>query len=225
MDISVICQPYMKELVEFAIRLLIVDPGITEKIAYLFGYEIPQFISVYVEYALPFALINDTNNDTLSGIASSLELNVVALCKENAFHILMASLLKSSPDVKALINRRLQQIFKTKDAYNKLAVQNATNLVIKLSMNLGLPELKDQSITALKEMQDMLGGTAMSMSDFMSQFFIGILTMITRFTTEKRNQSAEVHDPHALEALKEVMEILEQRIIDHALHVKKIRFT
>lgn len=200
--------------------MLVLDPGMAESIVQLFDYEIPQFLTTYLQYTLPYSIVYIDNNDTIVGISTSLGLPVKGLCLDNAHHIMLALLMEKNTKTRNAGYERLKSIFNTRsNAHIKLATENATKITTSLSMNLGISHLKDQAIHALEEMKSLLGMPTIPTSDYLSKFIVGILAKITQFISEKRVNSAYIHEPHALSALREIMTVLQPNINDHALHV------
>lgn len=207
---------------QFATKMMTIDPSVTESIAALFNYSIPQFIRHYIQYALPYAVVNTSNNDTLAAIAASLETSAQDICKGNAYRILMVLLVERNDTVKLQGVGKLNKLFgNDKNAFNNLLSANMISLTQKFTLNLGQPELKTQSLKALKDIKRNLAREDMLFPQFMSQQVVGFLTLITKYITQKRNNSVEIDDPFALEALKELMQLLEHEINDHAPHVSE----
>lgn len=220
-DLLILCQSYMKEITEFVTRILIIDPEFAENVTQLFGFQIPQFLSAFLEYALPYAITRMNSDDALSGISASLEINIKNLCRDGAVHILVQLLMESDVQVKKHGYKRLQQITKEKDIVEKLARENVTKITTTLAMNLGIPRLKQNALNGLIELKGLARNPKEDLSDYISAYFIAILERISRYISEKRDQLVYIQDPQALVVLGEIMIILKSNIKDHTLHVSK----
>lgn len=218
-DLLISCQPYIKEITEFVTRILVIDPGFAENVTQLFGFELPQFLSAFLEYALPYAIIH-TDDDTLSGISASLEIPLINLCKDGAFHIYAQLLMENDPQLKSQGYERLQKILKTKTMVKTLVKENATKITTELAMYLGIPHLKQNAINGLEELKDLTRTKNEDLSQYISSYFIAILERASRFISEKRY----VHDPMALAALREIMPLLKSSITDHTIHASSFLF-
>lgn len=220
-DISVICQNHMKAIVEFVTRILVSDPDIAESVTYMFGFTRRQFISKFLRYALPYSIFQIETNKVLKGIATTLEIHASKLIEDYGYHIVLALLLESSPEAKVENLVKLQKV--KKHGYKIWATANSTKITSILAMNLGKEDLKQQSLRALNEMKSLIFASPISapvsLSQYLAQYFVGISTKISRFITEKRSKSLNVHEPHALNALKEIMVLLDSKINIHATHV------
>ena len=201
--------------------MLIVDPSVAENVANLFDTTIPQFITKYIHYALSYAILDPHNcEDLLMGITSALELTEEQLFEQYSHYIMLALLLESNNEVKCTGYNNLKRLhISQRDFAKHLAIKNATRITTELCMNLGVPTLKQQSFQALQEMKDLAGNLAEPISSFVSRYIVGILDRVTRFIFEKRSNSLIVHDPNAIQALKEYMEIIQPDIKNHALLV------
>ena len=117
---------------------------------------------------------------------------------------------------------KLQSIFDAKGQQFKkdLAIKNATKVTTMLAMNLGIPALKEQALEALNDLKRMVGLMSMTLSSYVSEYFVGILAKVTKFISEKR-LGTDVQEPHAISALKETMEVMGSNINGHAIHVNK----
>ncbi|KAI7901832.1 uncharacterized protein BX663DRAFT_552745 [Cokeromyces recurvatus] len=224
-DMSVICKAYMKDIVQFVTRMLVIDPALTENVTQLFGYQIPNFLSTYLNIALPFAVAYTEDDDALSGIAASLELSILSLCKSGAHYILVSLLMEKDANIKAYGYKRLQTIFANKSIVKTLISENLTKITTTLAMSLGVPGLQESSMNALNELKTLTGNTKENLSDYLSSYFIAILERVSRFISEKRNQVLKIQDPYALEALSVIMSLLDSNISNHTLHLMKVFHT
>lgn len=224
-DISSMCQSYIQDITNFVTKILIFDPDMAQAIAQLFDMKLSQFVDSNLRYALPYAITSNNTDDCLLGISNLLELSIKDLCEKKAPHILIALLMESETNIKFLGYSRLQKIYNSKKpAHKELATKNATKITTQLAMNLGIKDLKDQSLRALEEMKSLVGMESMSVSEYLSQFIFAILTKITEYISYKKshtdnNESNDNYEPHTLEALMEVMIVMQPNIGDHALHV------
>ncbi|KAI9478821.1 MAG: hypothetical protein EXX96DRAFT_261034 [Benjaminiella poitrasii] len=224
-DMFVICKPYMKDIVQFVTRILVVDPALAENITQLFGYQIPNFISAYLADALSFAIVHTEDDDVLSGVAACLELSILDLCKSGAHYILVSLLMETDNNVKENGYKRLQKIFSSKSIVRTLLNENLTKITTTLAMNLGAPGLRECSVSALNELKTLTGKAREDLSDYLSSYFIAILERLSHFISEKRNQTLTIQDPYALEALSEIMYLLKSNISNHTLHLLKVFHT
>lgn len=217
-DISTLCQSNEKELTEFVTRTLPIDPAFAENIINLFDYEIPQYLRVYLQYALPCAVIQEDDN-TITAIADSLQVSVENLCRRCAHDVLVTLFMQEDPAIQAYGMKRLQQF--TKQKTRVLARDASIKVVPVLAMKLGIPNCKDRALDALLNMKLLTRHPNEQLADYISDYFIAILDNVSKFISDKRNQVKHPEDPHALEALLEVMTLLKSKISDH-VYVKYI---
>lgn len=192
--------------------MLPVEPVFAKNIINLFDYEIPQYLQVYLRYAVPYAVVQD-NNNAITAIADSLECSVQNLCKKCAHDVLITLLMQEDPTVQAYGIKRLQQF--TKQKIKELARDSSIKVVSELAMKLGIPACKDRAMSALLNMKQITRHSSDQLGDYVSDFFIAILDKVSKFISEKRNQVKHPKDPHALEALLEIMALLKSKISDH----------
>lgn len=229
--ISIMCRSHIQEITNFVTKILTFDPDMARAVVELFDMDLSQFINSNLRYALPYAITSIHSDDCLLGISSLLEIPIKELCESKASYIIVALLMESDAEIKSLGYNRLQKIFKSKEAAHKmLASNNATKITTKLAMNLGLRDLKDQALTALGEMKSLFGMASITISEYLSRFIFAILTKITKFISDKKvhnndKNSYHSHEPHTLEALMEIMILMQSNIGDHALHVIQIAIT
>lgn len=218
-----ICQDHMKTITEFVARTLVSNPDIAESITIMFGLTRRQFISKYLRYALPYSIFEAENGKILKVIAKTLDIPPTNLTNEYGYHVVLALLLETDPEVKAANLVRIQKV--KNDAIGIWAASKATKITTILAMNLGKEELREQSKQALIEMKDIIFSSSssapVSLSQYVAQYFVAISTKISRFITEKRSKGLDTHEPHALKSLKEIMVLMDSKINLHATLVSK----
>lgn len=214
-----LCKDHMKDIVGFVVHAVKFDPEIVIEVARMFGYEPGSFISKYLEYALPYSIFNTNNKNALLYICSLLDVPFGTIFEEYAHYIILALLLE--PDASRRNNSlaRLQATSGKPQIYKHLATIKATKITTTLALNLGRPELKKQSLLALNEMKNLVCLTPMSLAQYLSQYFVSVLTNVSRFISEKRVKSVSIHEPHALKGLNEIMIAIGAGVSEHAFHV------
>lgn len=219
-DISVICQDHMKSIAKFVTCTLVSNPDLADSITLMFGLTRRQFISKYLRYALPYSIFEVENGRVLKAIAKTMDVPPVNLTNEYGYHIVLALLLETDPEVKSA---NLVKIRKVKnEAVGIWAASKSTKITTILAINLGKEELKELSKQALIEMKDIIFVPPIPLSQYLAQYFVAISTKITRFITEKRSKCLAIHEPHALQALKEIMILMDSRINMHATLVSRL---
>ncbi|KAG2194555.1 hypothetical protein INT47_006514 [Mucor saturninus] len=219
-EISVICQDHMKSIAKFVACTLVSNPDLADSITLMFGLTRRQFISKYLRYALPYSIFEVENGRVLKAIAKTLDVPPVNLTNEYGYHIVLALLLETDPEVKSA---NLVKIRKVKnEAVGIWAASKSTKITTILAMDLGKEELQELSKQALIEMKDIIFVPPISLSQYLAQYFVAISTKITRFITEKRSKCLDIHEPHALQALKEIMILMDSRINMHATLLMKL---
>jgi hypothetical protein len=217
-DISILCQPKEKELTEFVVRMLPIDPSFAESIINLFDYEIPQYIRVYLQYAIPYAVIQ-ADDKAINAIAQSLEVSTEYLCQKCAHDVLVSLYMQEDPSILAYGTKRLQQF--TNKKVKDLARDGSARIVPILAMNLGVPDCKYKALEALSNIKRLTRHPKEQLAEYISNYFIAILEKISKFLSDKRNQVKHPQNPYALAALMEVMTLLKSKISDH-VYVKYI---
>ncbi|CEP14753.1 hypothetical protein [Parasitella parasitica] len=215
-----ICQPYIKELTEFVTQLLFKDPDLAESIVNLIDYTIPNFLRKYIHFAMPYAILYNRDEDAIMGISSAFNTSTVDLCKDEAYHIILALLLEQDTETKSFGIKRLEDIIQEKDSLKKLATSNHTRLMASLAMNLGHPEQSKQYYNAVLDLKDIVRGKSSALCDYISSLIMAISEKISGYISQKRNQILPIQYPYALESLKAIMQLLESNINNHNLHAK-----
>lgn len=214
-----LCQDHMKTLAEFVTRVLLVDPSLAESVAALFDYELPRFLHKYVRYALPYCIFKTPDEELLLNISSILETSKDELLENYAHHVVLSLLLESESSIRNDYMTRLQKISNRSQIFKYLATLKATKITTILCLNLGNPELRKQSALALIEMKKTIFKVTTTIDEYLSEYFLSFLTKVSRFISETRTKSVEIHDPYALDALKEIMTQLGSNLNEHTPHV------
>lgn len=215
----------MKNITECVARALISDPYTAESVTSMFGFTQYQFISKHLQYALPYSIFQVEGGKLLKVIAKTLEISPTILTNDYGYHIVLALLLETNKQVKAANLAKVQLV--KSDGVKVWAASKSTKITTILAMNLGKEELKEQSLKALNEMKGLIfnspTSTPVSLSHYLAQYFVAISTKISRFITEKRSKNLVTYEPHALNALKEIMVLLDSKINLHATLVNRFR--
>lgn len=214
-----VCEPSIKELTEFVTRLLVKDPDLAVEIAFIIGYTIPNFLKKYLNYALPYAVIYDQDEDTLLGIANAFDTSIVDLCENEACHVILSLLFEQNAQIKSAAVKRLDNIFQHKNTVKQLITNNNTKLMTILAMSLGHPTSSEMYRNALIEIKNTVQGEKYDLSDSISSLFMAISEKISSYITEKRNHTLKIQYPYALESLKVIMSLLKLNLDNYNLHV------
>ncbi|GAA5804442.1 hypothetical protein HPULCUR_009935 [Helicostylum pulchrum] len=222
MDMISLCKNQMKDIVRFVVLALEFDPEMFIEIAAMFEYEPAQFILKYLEYALPYSIFNTNDNNALLHISSLIDVPFKAIFEEYAHYIILALLLEPDATKRNQSLARLQVVSGKPQIYKHLATVKATKITTTLALNLGKPELKKQSLLALNEMKNIVCSTPMSLPQYLSQYFVSILTNISRLISEWRLKGVTSREPYAIKGLNESMIAMGAGVSEYALHLVKV---
>ncbi|KAG2234017.1 hypothetical protein INT48_007107 [Thamnidium elegans] len=221
-DMTHLCKNQMKAITGFVVHAIEFDPETSIELTGMFGYEPAQFILKYLEYALPYSIFNTSKKNALLHICSLIDVPFNTIFEEYAHYIILALLLEPDSKKRNHSLAKLQQVSGKPQIYKHLATTKATKITTALALNLGRPELKKQSLLALNEMKNLVCSTPMTLSLYLSQYFVSVLTNVSQFISEKKVKSTFIMEPYALKGLNEIMIIMGTGVNEHALHLVKV---